>query len=116
MVKNIIFTLFYLISFSLKASYESTFESRSFIVNIKNTCEEGEMVCDKVIYNSVSKKNGSSIHLMGKTINRNCNTSSCDMLGYEFKNGVYSYFLYFSGKILILKQDKVIYSEQGQWR
>lgn len=116
MVKLVFFAFLYVISFSSQASYEAIFESKSFVVNIKNNCEEGEMVCNKIICKSISKKNGSSISLKGKTINKNCTVSSCDMLGYEFKNGIYSYILYFSGKFLILKNNIVIFSEQGQWR
>lgn len=66
--------------------------------------------------NQKVKKTGKGISLKGKTVNVNC-PEVCDFRGYEFKNGVYTYY-FVAGqankwKINVFEKDKVISTDSG---
>lgn len=114
MVKKF-YLLLLLFPFVARANYNSKLETKSFVVKIYSSCLEGELVCNKVKYESLNKSNGHSLILKGETINRSCNAASCDLVGYQFENGAYKYIVYLSGKLIVVKNDQVIFSEKGSW-
>lgn len=115
MVKYI-FCLFLFISNVSFAKYESQLDTSSFVIKINSSCEEGELVCNNVRYQSINKKNKEIIVLKGKTINRSCIGSGCEIVGYKFEKDSTQYILYMSGKLIILKEGKVILTEKGNWK
>ncbi|MCW7764677.1 hypothetical protein [Photorhabdus luminescens] len=97
------------------ASYISSFETEKFNITINVLCPEGEITCDDVIYTGVRKKDGATLTIKGKTLNRNCNTGTCDLYGYEFINSDTIYTIYLDGILEITRGDKLILSEIGKW-
>lgn len=92
------------------------FTGSKYTAKITEHCSEGNVSCDEVTLESKSKKTGKGISLKGKTVNVNC-PEVCDFRGYEFKNGVYTYY-FVAGqankwKINVFEKDKVISTDSG---
>lgn len=92
-------------------------ETATFRVTITERCEEGVIGCEDVQYHGLSRKNGTSIRLNGKTRMVMCadGVTPCHVLGYEFHNGPYTYMAYEQGLLEVRKGAKVIFSEKGKW-
>jgi hypothetical protein len=108
----------FFLGWSPLANAESTavFNGKKFLAKITEHCSEGNVSCDDVTLESKSKKTGKGISLKGKTVNVNC-PEVCDFRGYEFKNGVYTYY-FVAGqankwKINVFEKDKVISTDSG---
>lgn len=116
-MKKISIFLYFLVfsTLSYANSNLTLFETNSFLIKLQNNCEEGEVACNNISYSGVRKSDGAKINLKGKTLNRNCETSTCDAYGYEFTNGKYVYTIYWRGtpSLTITLNDKVILSEDG---
>lgn len=90
----IIFTVFcsincYASNFRLHSGLPD-FEGQHFDIDLKFNCQEGEVACDNVSYDSINKKTGAKLHLKGRVL---LSPDSNNFQGYEFDNGKYSYIL-----------------------
>jgi hypothetical protein len=92
-------------------------ETPSYNVTIVSNCAEGEVSCDNVSYTGISKKTGKSISLKGSTWHSLCadGVTPCRFLGYKFKNGEVTYTVSEDGNLEVVKGNKVLFSEQGNW-
>lgn len=114
---KILFALLLLIT-SLSVLAEEL-ETPSYNVTIQSNCAEGEVSCDDVSYTGVNKKSGKSIILKGSTWHTLCadGATPCRFLGYKFKNGDVIYTVSEEGILEVVKKgNKVLFSEQGNWR
>lgn len=95
----------------------SLFETKNFLIKLQTNCEEGNVSCDDISYTGIRKSDGATIHLKGKTLNRSCEKSTCDVYGYEFKNGSYIYKIYGRApeSLTVQKDNKVILYEEGKF-
>jgi hypothetical protein len=87
-----------------------TIRTKNFEIKITRHCEEGNISCDRVTYVGKSLRTGKSISLTGKTLNR---SQSYTFLGYEFRNGIYTYFISNHNVLMIYKGGRVILREEG---
>lgn len=96
----------------------STLTTRSFVIDIKVNCEEGNVTCDNVTYVGTSRKSGKRITLRGKTTHGMCadGVTPCRFLGYEFKNGKTSYRVSEDGKLMVVQGTKRVLEEKGEWK
>lgn len=113
---SIILGLFFF-SPALHAELIENFDGEKYHVKIISDCQEGELTCDKITFDSRSKKSGKSIVLKGKTFNTDC-PGMCNFRGYQYKNGKYSYLLYSDDieggwAFTITKNEKVIDTDKG---
>lgn len=95
---------------------ESVLDTKSFIITIDVRCEEGNVSCDDVRYTGISKADGTTLQLKGKTLNK---AKSLDMYGYTFKNGAYTYSILTQKEpaaLQIWKNGKLIRTETGDWQ
>jgi len=94
-----------------------TLETPSYKITIQG-CDEYVVSCDTVKYVGVSRKNGKSIKLTGRTVH----TTGADgvtpshFLGYEFKNGNTTYFVSDDGDLQVTSGSKVLIEEHGTWK
>lgn len=98
-----------IVAFSGVASAE-TIRTKHFQINITRNCSEGNISCDDVTYVGQDLRTGKSIRLTGKTVNR---ARSYTFLGYEFRNGPYTYSVTRNNVLLIYKDEQLILREQG---
>lgn len=107
--------LFTFTAFSYATDNALIFETKNFLIKISPNCEEGNVACDKISYAGIRKSDGAKINLYGKSLNRNCEKSTCDFYGYEFKNGKYTYTIYGRNpaSLTVRNNDKIILSEEG---
>ena len=93
-------------------------ETKSFRVTITEKCGEGEVGCSTVEYKGVNKRTGASIFLKGKAFMVNCadGVTPCHLGRYEFTNGDTSYYVYPSGNLQVMKAEKLLVSEDGEWQ
>ena len=98
--------------------FAESLKTKSFIINIKRNCQEGEVICNKVSYKGTDLKTKKSIKLTGKTVYRICSdkVTPCQFLGYEFLNGDYRYFVTESGTLQVFKKGKLVLKESGTWK
>ncbi len=93
--------------------------TKNYVITITRHCQEGEVTCDKVTYQGVSKKSGQAITLKGNTKHTMCadGVTPCQFLGYEFKAGNITYLVLETGLLRVLKgENKVLVEEQGEWK
>ncbi|MBS9435373.1 hypothetical protein [Photorhabdus hainanensis] len=102
-------------SYTSFASYTSSLETKKFIITIHVLCPEGEVTCDNVMYAGVRKKDNATLTLKGKTLNKNCQTGTCNLYGYEFMNRGTTYTIYLDGILEITQGNKLLLSEVGKW-
>lgn len=67
-----------------------TFQGKHFDIDIRERCQEGEVTCPDVSYDSINKKTGARLHLKGRVM---FNPHNYNFQGYIFDNGDYSYVL-----------------------
>jgi hypothetical protein len=87
-----------------------TIETANFQIKITRYCEEGNVSCDRVTYVGKNSTTGKSIRLNGKTLN---NSHSYRFLGYEFRNGKYTYYIDNNNLLQVYHGKKLILQEQG---
>lgn len=104
--------------FAANTLHAETLETQSFVIGIETKCAEGNVSCDDVTYTSKNKKSGKRIVLRGKTMHTLCKdgVTPCRFLGWEFRNGSTKYRVTEAGELSVLKDDKVLLNEKGQWR
>jgi hypothetical protein len=103
-----------LLSFAASAA---DLETRSYQVQITSHCGEGEVSCDRVVYQGKSKKSGKAITLEGRSWHTRCEdgVTPCRFLGYQFKNGDTTYYVHEDGLLQVIRGRRVLVSEQGEW-
>ena len=101
--------------FSCIANAATILETNTYLIKIDSNCEEGNVACGDVSYTSIRKSDGVKVHLKGKTLNRDCEKSTCDFYGYIFKNGNNTYTIYSrsSASLTIEENGKVVLDEDG---
>lgn len=110
------FAVFFLCCLAAPALLARTLTTPSFVVKINSNCEEGNVTCDDVSYIGVSRENGSTITLKGKTIHTRCKDGSpCRFLGYEFRSGKRTYRVLEEGRLTVRQGDKMLVDEKGAW-
>ena len=99
------------------SAYSETLITPSFVVIIVNNFEEGDVTSDDVTYVGVSRKNGSTIKIKGRTLH----TMEADGVtpnrfqGYVFEKDKVSYFVSSEGTLRVTSGKKVLVKESGQW-
>lgn len=114
----LIFALFAPILYS-QMSLAETLTTKNYIVTVNNNCEEGNVTCDNVTYQGISKQTGKAITLKGSTKHSMCadGVTPCRFLGYEFKNGNVTYLVLESGLLQVFQgESEVLLEEQGEWK
>lgn len=103
--------------FCVGQAWAGTLTTPSFVIDIKENCEEGNVGCDNVSYVGTNKKTGNSIKLRGNTMHTLCadGVTPCRFLGYEFKNGAIYYRVSEDGELLVMQGKKVLVQEKGDW-
>lgn len=93
-------------------------KTQGFMIELSMLCEEGEVVCDKVLYKGTSLKTGHSIKLMGKTEHLKCadGNTPCRFLGYTFTNSRVIYTVSASGLLSVIQDGNILLQQQGQWQ
>ena len=115
-MKKIAFLCLMLFNVNISAA---TLTTENYIVTIKVNCSEGNVTCNDVTYEGLSKKSGNSINLKGGTWHSLCadGITPCRFLGYKFKNGSFNYLVYESGLLQIIQdENKVLVEENGKWQ
>jgi len=90
-----------------------------FEIIITSNCAEGEVTCNNVTYDGKNRKNGSSIHLKGKTLHSLCadGVTPCSFQGYAFTNGNIDYIVHENGLLEVVQNNsKVLINEKGEWQ
>lgn len=95
-----------------------TLDTPHYVVTIESLCREGEVTCDQIRYEGVSKRSGNSIRLIGHTLFSLCadKVTPCRFLGYQFRNGNVTYQILEPGILRVIQdQSIVLINEQGRW-
>ncbi|ERJ17498.1 hypothetical protein SSPSH_003710 [Salinisphaera shabanensis E1L3A] len=104
--------------FSLTAS-AAQLETPNYLIDITVACAEGNISCDRVVYEGRSKESGRTITLDGRTWHTRCadGATPCRFLGYRFDNGDTTYYVHEDGRLQVIRGcDDVLVNEQGTWR
>lgn len=80
-------------------------------------CGEGVVSCDDARYVGVSRKDGRSLTLKGKTVHTMAadGVTPARFLGYEFRNGNAIYRVTEDGHLEVKQGSKTLVSEKGSW-
>lgn len=99
------------------SALSSQLETDNYIVTIEQNCMEGEVICNKVTYIGVNKKNGQSITLEGSTRHSyRADGIPSRFLGYQFKNGNIDYLVTEGGYLTVIRNGSdVLLEEKGKW-
>lgn len=94
-----------------------TLVTEHYEVVITVNCDEHEISCADVTFDSKNFENGKSIQLKGKTLHSLCadDVTPCRFLGYLFKNGNIDYFVQQDGLLEVIQDKKILVSEWGEW-
>ncbi len=128
---HIIFIAALVFSTQSHAAYKRMLKTSSYVITISVLCDEGEVVCDRVDYLAINRKNGRSIKLHGRDITSNCLVdlgdgpvkTPCSHLGYEFKSDSFSYQVWNDGTLEVWRQsvskvkspNQLLLTEKGAW-
>lgn len=96
----------------------SELRTPTYVVQITENCEEGEVGCRDVTYVGTNTKTGKSITLKGKALMHMCpdRVTPCSHEGYEFKNGNVEYRVTNDGLLVVSRGPKVLLEERGKWQ
>jgi hypothetical protein len=109
--------------FAIAGESTSTFNTKSYSVQITTGCEEGELECQNITYVGTNLQTGKSIRLKGRDVVHHCpddqgegpNKTICHHVGFEFSSGRYLYFVADSGYLEISRGKRVLLHEKGKW-
>lgn len=106
-----------LVLLSTTVVWADTLKTKSFKVDIKRNCPEGNVTCNNVSYKGTDLRTGKSLRLTGKTVNALCadGVTPCRFLGYQFQNGSYRYFVSEAGTLQVYQGKKLLLQETGTW-
>ncbi|QTF07900.1 hypothetical protein HC231_08115 [Brenneria izadpanahii] len=92
------------------------FISKNFIVKVTFNCDNKNAICNDVTYDGERKHDHAKIKLSGKAIRYQCETYSCPINSYEFKNHNVIYTLnVLNPSIEVSSNGKMIVNEPGEW-
>lgn len=99
-------------------SLASELRTKTYVVQITENCQEGEVGCRDVTYLGTNKNTGKSITLKGQAVMHMCpdRITPCSHEGYRFKNGNVEYRVTPDGMLVVSQGSKVIAKEQGAWQ
>ena len=104
----------------LATAYGAGAELRTptYIVQITENCEEGEVGCRDVTYVGTNAKTAKPITLKGTAIMHMCpdRVTPCSHEGYEFRNGKVTYRVTPDGALVVSRGSKVLIEEHGTWQ
>jgi len=92
--------------------------TEQFVIVIIERCPEGEVSCDDVVYTGVNRKTGESIALKGEAWVRMCadGATPCEHLGWQFKNGDFTYKIRETPPSLAVERgDKILLEQNAVW-
>jgi hypothetical protein len=94
-----------------------TLKTKNFRVTITNHCPEGYVACNNVTYYGVNLNTGASIKLTGRTVHTLCadEATPCRLVGYEFSNGNYRYFVTEEGRLQVYRGGTLVLNQRGNW-
>lgn len=114
-MKYLLFTIVIMSS----AAFAETLTTDSFIIQIEQGCEEGEVTCDtmRFIYSAVGAEQEQTV--VGTTVHTTCadGVTPCAFQGYEFSADGANYFIHHTGvlKVTDCKGNQLLV-EHGQWQ
>lgn len=92
------------------------FISKNFIAKITFNCDNKKTICNDVTYYGERKYDRAKIKLSGKAIRYQCESYSCPINSYEFKNYNIIYTLnVLNPSIEVSSNGKKIVNEPGEW-
>lgn len=95
----------------------ATLETPGFSVQIEVPCPEGEVVCERVRFTGIRKRDGERTELQGRTLHAACadRAAPCRLLGWQFERGDTRYVVSEQGELLIEQAGRVLVREVGRW-
>ena len=110
-MKKVIFISFFLLI--CRISSAEVFSTKSYVVEIENSCDEGNVSCDKIDIIFLKKATEQKQVLKGSTLNRK---NTHDFYGYTFKKDDCMFYIYKTESTLYMVcNEKVTSSEKGEW-
>ena len=101
----------------------SIFTSKTYRIEIADTCGEGELNCQRLRVTCHNLLTGKRVRLIGRNVVHHCpddqgdgpSQTICHHVGYEFKYRAKTYFLTDSGELEVIRGNSSILSEKGSW-
>lgn len=89
----------------------------SFVVVIIDKAAEGTVSSDDVLYVGVSRKNGNTIRIEGRTLHTLAadGVTPSKFLGWSFTTDKATYFVSEGGLLEVKSGKKILVSEKGEW-
>lgn len=100
-----------------QAASADTLVTQDFQVNVESRCAEGNVTCNNVQYFGINRHTGATLRLTGRTVNALCadGVTPCQFLGYQFRNGVFTYTITEEGQLIIRRGGRVLLDQTGTW-
>lgn len=91
------------------------FTTDKFIIKVTTQCQpDGQ--CNDATYYGKRKKDGAELILTGKASRARCDSASCPIIIYEFKNGQVAYMLSkVDDSLTVISNNKIILNDKGIW-
>jgi hypothetical protein len=95
-----------------------TLETPKFLVQIDVTCGEGVVSCSKVCYTVTDRETARTKKVIGRTVPSRClgDNSPCSRLGYEFDHEGLGYYITRDGALVVSKNGKNVFRDEGTWK
>ncbi len=108
---------FYLFLWFAIPAQALTLLTPSFVVVIIDKAPEGTVSSDDVLYVGVSRKNGNTIQVKGRTIHTLAadGVTPSKFLGWSFTTDKATYFVSEGGLLEVKSGKKILVSEKGEW-
>ena len=97
--------------------YSGVLDTENYRIRIETLCEEGEVSCNNIHYEGVSKRSGYSLSLLGESMHLRCKdgVTPCRFLGYYFEKDDFKYYVYEMGSFVVMQKDNLLIDEIGEW-
>lgn len=101
-----------------QAASAGTLMTPNFQVQVSRNCGEGSVTCDNVSYTGTNIHTGATIQLKGRTLHTICadGVTPCRFLGYQFRNGEYTYIVTQDGRLIVEQGEQLLLDESGTWQ
>lgn len=98
-----------------KGSEVDSFTTDKFIIKVTTQCQpDGQ--CNDATYHGKRKKDGAELTLRGKASRAECDSGSCPIISYQFKNGQVVYMLSkVNNSLTVISNNKIVLDEKGVW-
>lgn len=92
-----------------------SFTTDKFIIKVTTQCQpDGQ--CNDATYHGKRKKDGAELTLRGKASRAECDSGSCPIISYQFKNGQVVYMLSkVNNSLTVISNNKIVLDEKGIW-